>query len=201
RDVIVAIAHTLDRPDILAAVPSEQQEMARIALASTRVLLIFDNLETVDDTEVMSFIRDLPAPTKAIITTRHRIDGAITIRLTGLDQPSSEELVHHLLHENGITDLGDAVSAQIAEAADGLPLAMSWVVGQIGFGRSSEAAVRSLKSAKGDFAAFCFQDSFDLLRTQGKENAIRLLLGLSYFVEGATRTSLSRVAGLDHSPD
>lgn len=199
RDVILAIGLTLDRPDILAATPDEQGELTRHALSQSRVLLIFDNLETVDDSQVMSFIRDLPAPTKAIITTRHRIDGSITIRLTGLGEPAAMDLVDHLISQEGLDHVSRSERQEISEAANGLPLAIAWTIGQIAFGRSIRSAVSALKSAKGEFAAFCFQEAYDLLRHN--HDAMRLLLSLSYFVDGSTRDVLGRVAGMGNSVD
>ncbi len=48
----------------------------RRALSQQRTLLIVDNLETVDDERVLTFIREVPEPTKVIVTTRHRLDVA-----------------------------------------------------------------------------------------------------------------------------
>lgn len=77
QDIYSAIAMTVRRPDILAAQPESHDRLIRELLSDhdKRVLLIVDNLETVDDQRVIAFLRDLPAPTKVIVTTRHRLEG------------------------------------------------------------------------------------------------------------------------------
>jgi hypothetical protein len=44
-----------------------QQELVRHALARRRTLVVVDNLEAGDDDEVIDLLRDLPAPSKAIV--------------------------------------------------------------------------------------------------------------------------------------
>lgn len=73
RDIFNTIAITLEREDINNADDEQRSHLIRKALTLQRTLLIIDNLETVDDEAVLEFLRDLPAPTKAIVTTRHRI--------------------------------------------------------------------------------------------------------------------------------
>ena len=43
--------------------------------------------------EVLTFLRELPDPTKAIVTTRHRIDIAYAIRLTGMPRADAQALI------------------------------------------------------------------------------------------------------------
>ena len=83
-DIYTAIAMALQREGITRVRPEEQAQTVIHALTRQRTLLIVDNLETVDDEAVMEFLRELPAPTKAIVTTRHRLDVAYPVRLTGL---------------------------------------------------------------------------------------------------------------------
>jgi LuxR family glucitol operon transcriptional activator len=92
-DIYTTIAVTLEREDIIKALAEEQSELIRKALTQQRTLLIVDNLETVDDQAVLEFLRELPAPTKAIVTTRHRIDVAYSIRLQGLPEADALKLL------------------------------------------------------------------------------------------------------------
>ena len=85
-DIYTAIAVTLGREAITRARPEEQAARVTKALTQQRTLLIVDNLETVDDERVNAFLRELPAPTKAMVTTRHRIDVAYPIRLMGMPE-------------------------------------------------------------------------------------------------------------------
>ena len=76
----------MERQEITKAGTDEQIETVRNALTKQRTLLVVDNLETVDDENVITFLIELPAPTKAIVTTRHRLDVAYPIRLKGMDE-------------------------------------------------------------------------------------------------------------------
>ncbi len=67
-DIYRAIAEVLGREDITKAYPNEKDEAVRRALKQQRTLLIMDNMDTVDD-RVTAFLRELPLPTKAILTT------------------------------------------------------------------------------------------------------------------------------------
>jgi len=84
EDIYATVSVTLERGDITRARSEEQDELVRKALTRQRTLLIVDNLETVDDERVNAFLRELPAPTKAVVTTRHRVDVAYPVRLTGM---------------------------------------------------------------------------------------------------------------------
>src|SRR5215216_557405 len=65
-DLYAAIAQVLDYPAITRAKAEEQRAIVERVLAEQRTLLILDNLETVDDEELLIFLRLLPDPTKAI---------------------------------------------------------------------------------------------------------------------------------------
>jgi hypothetical protein len=92
-DIYTTIAVALQREDITRTRPEEQSEVVRNALIQQRTLLVVDNLETVDDEAVLEFLRELPAPTKAIVTTRHRIDVAYPVRLVGMPRDDAQELI------------------------------------------------------------------------------------------------------------
>src|SRR5258708_17126160 len=98
-----AIGDLLDIPAIFrAARQAEKNIIISHFLTEHRILLILDNLENIDDQELMIFLRDLPAPSKALITTRHRIDVAVPVYLHMLNEDMAHELVfmecerHHL---------------------------------------------------------------------------------------------------------
>lgn len=197
--IYAALAHTLDRPELITASPDDQHEIARSILSERRVLLIIDNLETVDDPRVLAFIRDLPAPTKALITTRHRIDGAIPIRLKGLPLSDAQTLVLSLADQDGSLDVGPDTQLDIARLTAGIPLAIQWTISQIAFGRPAAAALQRLRSAGGEFAAFCFRESYEMIGSDDRVSTRHVLLALSYFPYGATREDLAYVAGLTHA--
>jgi tetratricopeptide (TPR) repeat protein len=101
-DIYNAIAVALQREDVTRARKEDQGEVVRNALIRQRTLLIVDNLETVDDEAVMDFLRELPAPTKAIVTTRHRLDVAYPVRLTGMPWEDAQMLIQQECEKKGV---------------------------------------------------------------------------------------------------
>lgn len=194
-DLYAELATTLDRPEILTSSEEQQQMLVRSALSSRRVLLVIDNLETVDDPRILRFIRDLPAPTKAIITTRYRIDGAVSLRLEGLDPEHAVSLVDAETGRRGLT-IEESDRLIIAKETGGIPLAIIWTIGQVAAGRDLSHVLMRLKSAKGDYARFCFAESLQFLEDQHEAGAVHALTALSLFAGGATREGIGFVSGL-----
>jgi LuxR family glucitol operon transcriptional activator len=93
NDLYREIAMVFDQLAILQADAEQRRGLVERVLASQRTLLIVDNLETVDDEELLAFLREIPNPTKVIITTRHRIDIAYTIRLAGMPEADAQALM------------------------------------------------------------------------------------------------------------
>src|SRR5689334_7128455 len=110
---------------MLQAEPAQRHAAAERALSAQRTLLIVDNLETVDDEELLSFLRELPDPTKAIVTTRHRIDIAYAIRLTGMPREDALALMEVEAASRGI-DLPPAACDDLFRRSGGVPLAIVW---------------------------------------------------------------------------
>jgi LuxR family glucitol operon transcriptional activator len=191
-DIYSAIAITLEREDITRARPEEQDELVRRALSQQRTLLIVDNLETVDDERVLTFIREVPEPTKVMVTTRHRLDVAYPVRLTGMEQADALTLIGDEAKKKGVT-LSDDESRRLFARTGGVPLAIVWSVAQMGFGYGVEAVLTRLGQPTGDIARFCFEGAVE--RLKGRP-AYKLLLALSLFATDASREALGYVADL-----
>jgi tetratricopeptide (TPR) repeat protein len=191
-DIYTTISVTLEREDITRARPEEQDELVRHALTRQRTLLIVDNLETVDDERVNAFLRELPAPTKAIVTTRHRIDVAYPVRLTGMPKEDGLALIAQECAKKGVA-LTQAEAEKLYDRTGGVPLAIVWSVAQIGYGYSAEAVLRHLGQPRGDIAKFCFEGAVKCIRGT---DAHKLLMALSLFATDASREALGYVAGL-----
>ena len=101
-DIYNALAVGLQREDITRVRKEEQDEVVRNALTRQKTLLLVDNLETVDDEAVLNFLRELPAPTKAIVTTRHRLDVAYPVRLSGMPWQDAKQLIEQECAKKGV---------------------------------------------------------------------------------------------------
>jgi len=207
-DIYNALAVGLQREDITRARKEDQDEVVRNALTRQRTLLLVDNLETVDDEAVMAFLRELPAPTKAIVTTRHRLDVAYPVRLTGMPFDDAQQLIRQECEKKGVTfDPGIAsipagidaehqpagsrrsqeVTRLLFERTGGVPLAIVWSIAQMGMGYGVEAVLHRLGQPTSDISRFCFEGAVE--RISGKP-AHKLLMVLSLCAESASRESL-----------
>jgi tetratricopeptide (TPR) repeat protein len=191
-DIYRAVAVTLQQEEIVRARPEEQPEMVRNALTQQRTLLIVDNLETVDDEAVIALLRELPAPTKAIITTRHRIDVAYPVRLTGMPWEDARKLITHESGKKNVA-LGEAEERRLYDRTGGVPLALVWSIAQMSSGHSVESILRRLGNATSDIARFCFEGTVESIRHQP---AHTLLMALSLFATDANREILGCVTDL-----
>jgi hypothetical protein len=189
-DIYTAIAVALQREEITEARPEEQAEVVRRALTRQRTLLLVDNLETVDDEAVLSFLRELPAPTKAIITTRHRLDVAYPVRLVGMLWADAQKLIAHECEKKGVALTADE-ARRLYDRTGGVPLALAWSVAQMGLGYQVEAVLARLSQPTSDIARFCFEGAVERIR--GKP-AHKLLLALSIFAKDGSREALGYVA-------
>lgn len=192
EDIYAAIAITLQRQDITKASADEQIEIVRNALTRQRTLLVVDNLETVDDEKVITFLRELPAPTKAIITTRHRVDVAYPIRLRGMEEKEAEQLIHQECEKRNHT-LTNSEILRLYKYTGGVPLAIVWSIAQISSGYSTESVLRRLGDAHGDIVKFCFEGAISRIKNKP---AFKLLLALSLFATDASRDALGHITDL-----
>jgi tetratricopeptide (TPR) repeat protein len=191
-DLYATIAQVFDYPAIVRARAEEQPAIVDAILREQRTLLILDNLETVDDEDLLAFLHELPDPTKALVTTRHRIDVARPVRLTGMQHQDALALIAQETERKEITLTVEEQEA-LWQRTGGVPLAIVWSVGLMGLGGSIESVLRRLGSGQSDIARFCFEES--VAQVRGRD-AYWLLLALSLFASDASREAVGVVAGL-----
>lgn len=182
----------LELPVILQVDVEQRSGLVVRALANKRTLLIVDNLETVDDEEVLTFLHELPNPTKAIVTTRHRIDVAYPIRLTGMPRADAQALIELEAARKDLELAAESIE-DLYRRTGGIPLAIVWSIALMSLGYGVESVLRRLGSGHSDIARFCFEESVNHIRGR---DAYRLLLALALFESSVSRTMLGEVAGL-----
>lgn len=191
-DLYREIANVLEVPTILQVDMEQQRTLLERSLSDQRTLLVIDNLETVDDEELLTFIRELPDPTKVIVTTRHRIDIAMPIRVLGMPYDDACELMVAEAANRQIELTIEDIDNLFRRTA-GVPLALVWSIALMSIGHSVEAVVRRLGSGHSDIARFCFAESVEHIRGR---DAYYLLLTLAVFEYNVNRVMLGEVAGL-----
>lgn len=144
-------------------------------LIDRRCLLIVDNLETVSDQDVYSFLVKIPSSSKAIVTNRHAPaplrEAHPVILERGMESESAYELLRNEatnLKLHSISDAEETVLAEIYERTYGWPMVMKWVVWQVQQGRSIQGTLdRLAETSENDLHEFIFQESYKTLGNEG----------------------------------
>lgn len=192
EQIYIVIAFMLNQPDIMQLKQAEQTNAIHKLLSQQRTLLIIDNLETIDDEEIIAFLRELPAPTKCIVTSRHRIDVAYPIRLSGMGESEAVDLTKNECQRQGIV-LEAEYTKRLYDRTGGVPLAMVLSIAQIAKGFGVETILDRLGKPSDDIAQFCFDYSLEKL----SKSEWKLLMSLSMFSAGTTREFLGEISGLE----
>ena len=201
-------ARLLGNETIIQIQDTQQRRIELLnALYYRRTLLIFDNLETLTAEErnlIAEFLRKLPAPNKAIITSRYRTgESAITVRLDRLSKENALQLMSEVGHRQPrvaeALDCSDPTTKlALYEAAGGSPLALSWILGLVAQkGYSLVDALDRLKTIdkSQELYSFLFADAVRDLDKKDKS----ILSALSTFQTPTTINALVDVTGLNKS--
>jgi hypothetical protein len=183
--------------------PAERPRLVRDRLARERALLVLDNLETLPEPErvrLFQFLDRLPLACKALVTSRRRGDiNARSLRLDRLSPPAGLQLIGALARDNTLLARANpAERDQLYAAAQGNPLLIRWVAGQLGRPgsqcRSVADACRFMQSAPAgnDPLEYIFGDLISVLTPS--ETAV--LAALAHFKEPARVEWAAEIAGL-----
>ncbi|KAF3887254.1 MULTISPECIES: ATP-binding protein [Nostocales] len=197
RDIFREIAHTLNDPTIIQSPLDDQFDRVRQSLSRQRTMLIVDNMETIEETEqVISFLYDLPARVKVVLTTRERI-ALLPISLRHLPLNDGLKLIQQQAEEKGVT-IAAQNSSLLYQRTGGIPLAIVYAIGQVSSGYSMNFVLERLASATSDVARFCFEQSVQGIKEQP---AHKLLMSIAIFPDPPILAAVAEVAGLTASPD
>lgn len=129
------VARVLDYPGIAALAAAEKQrEIARL-LAASPTLLILDNAETVGDSALLEWLSGLPAPSKALVTSRVAPPPyvpAYLVDLAPMDAGEAQALIAERVARSPALRRIPGVAAELAPlaaAAGGNPKAISLAIG------------------------------------------------------------------------
>lgn len=177
--VVDAILETNGFQDELRNPLDTRISQAQELLQTAETLLFLDNLETVEDARVFDFLKRLPRPSRALVTSRKRPEtGEDRIHLGGLSEADATTIVARLQAEQGIPEavLTNDARQRIVRTSGGLPLAVHWLVGQVKHAASSDF----LKTLAGEVPQvpeqvleFSFRNMFTLL---GEDQQTLLML-------------------------
>ncbi len=198
-------AKGLGQADIVKMTDATERRSALLdALRGRCTLLIWDNLETLNAEErdmIAEFVRKLPTPNKAIITSRRRTgESAVTIRLDRLLEAEALELMQakgrsHPRLAQELNATKPEILTALYEASGGNPLALDWTLGQVADkGYSISVALERLRNAakSPDLYEFLFADAAQTL--SGNDRTV--LSALVVFLTPAKTAALADATDL-----
>lgn len=131
------LALELGEDGIPRLAPDERANPLRMAMAGKKILIVFDNLETLLEEErvrLFQFLSRLPEGNKAIVTSRRRADvDARIIRLDRLSHDEAMQLVDELAARTPrLKRAAQKERDELYEITQGNPLFIRWIAGQLG---------------------------------------------------------------------
>lgn len=140
--ILNELALQLGEEGIPRLAQEERANTLKNTLATKKTLIVLDNLETLDPDDrnhIYQFLAHLPQGNKEIVTCRLRDEtDARTIRLDELSKTEAEKLISELAKRNPrLQDISDKEKGELYQVANGNPLMIRWIVGQVGRDGSS----------------------------------------------------------------
>ena len=196
QDIYTAIASTLGRDDITRAIPEEQDYLVQRALSLHRTLLVIDNLDSITDERVQTFLYSLPHSTKCLITSREWVDVPVIRRLKEFTFSEAEEMITSEATSRGVR-LSEMQRQQLFERTSGLALPIKLSVARIASEETFEQTIRWLGNATGDLPTYCIENQIRAA-CQRQETAQAVLFTCSLFdnTKGVSRDALGFIANL-----
>jgi hypothetical protein len=199
--MINELALELGEEEIHRVTPEERANPLRMKMMGKKILIIFDNLETLSEderTRLFQFLSRLPEGNKAIVTSRRRTD--VDVRIIRLDRLSGNEalqLIEELAKNNlRLARENDVARRKLYEITNGNPLLIKWVCGQLGHENSSMYSIAQAcsfisKAPKdNDPLEYIFGDLIDTFT----EDEIRVTVALTNFAKPAKTSWIAELA-------
>ena len=205
--IIREITETLGYDYIAQSDIIEQLRRTKNFVKDLRILLIVDNIETINESEIDSvkaFLYELPPSIKTIITSRENI-GFQPIHLHCLDREDSVALIKQKLQEINQKRLPFTISLSaqeitaIVEKTGGIPLAIIYVIGLLNNGENlSKILDRLVGIDNSKLVNFIFSQSIEQIKDKP---AYRLFLSIAVFDDPCTLNALVYVADIPQMDD
>ena len=133
ESLLDGILEVLGFPDIKTKSIDPKKNEVMSLLKNSNGLLYVDNLETVDDTRIVTFLDNLPVGVRAIVTSRRSIvrTSVHPIDLGPLTDEEINEFISSLSSLSGlgyVANFSPAERKRIGESCNGIPLAIRWVL-------------------------------------------------------------------------
>ncbi|MEL6880158.1 MAG: NB-ARC domain-containing protein [Cyanobacteria bacterium J06607_10] len=195
QDLFRAITKTLNCSELLKGDFENQRENIYELLSQQRSLLILDNLESLSNQNqqaILSFLYELPATVKAIVTSRVHLTMDAVIPIEGLTPAEGQQFIQHQAALKSIA-LDPPVCQTLYHHTGGTPAAMVYALGQVAAGYPLPTVLPQLAQHTSDYSQYYLKNTVSAL---ADTPAQQLLIALSLFPASATREALIDIAQL-----
>lgn len=137
-------------------------------LATFRILLVLDNLETVTDQKLRDFLLDMPNGSKVLMTSRIGLGIENPVKLEPLSDDESRSLLKALASIRNVEvlkTLGDQGLNKLVTKLKGHPLYIKWLVAGVQSGRRPSELVNDNSL----LLDFCMSNVFDKLSGKARQ--------------------------------
>lgn len=185
---------------------SQKKAQVSELLSKEPYLLIVDSFERIGDKQVDSFIAEnVSYPSKVLITTRYFWPReSYVITLGGFDISQTSEMLNVASKTRGVDhDFTDQEVRKVQELTDGLPFAISLMIGQIVQGIPLVHVSRSLidqnrrgsleQPGKESWINLLFDTLFLASWNLLGENARRILMSMTFFAAPASENAIQKI--------
>jgi tetratricopeptide (TPR) repeat protein len=195
RHIFNTIAITLNKKELIKLEIDELFTEIIDLLKGYKVLLIIDNLETVDDTNsILWFLHQIPLNIQAIITSRHKISFGVSLNINDLSINSSLELIKTQAQQKNII-LTEEQICLIHLKTCGIPLAIILVIGQLANHYSFEYVIDNLSNGCNEIITYCFENSITPLKDKF---SYKLLTTLALFSKIPNNKTIIKIANIQN---
>lgn len=156
-------------------IPNDFDEKKRLAtdiLSLGPMLLVLDNMETVTDGRIISFLQQLPQETmaKILMTSRHKTGGweyAIPVNELGFEEAKVFLSIKSMEMDVDFPN-DDTTCRKVLEISGGLPLAMQWIIGRYKLERNITSVINDMQSKDSPVLEFTFRNIWNKLSSDAK---------------------------------
>lgn len=180
-------------PDDLEA----KKLLALEILSAWSVLLVLDNMETVQDGRIIEFVQNLPSESKAkvLMTSRTRTGGwELPVSVNELNVPEVAEFMRVRVRELELQCSCDEVTAKsVWQVSGGLPLAVQWILGRCRIEGDLRKAIAAVGTKDSPVLEFSFRNIWSILSPDAKA----VLGAMTIFEEPPTLEQMTVATGFN----
>lgn len=172
---------------------ADKKRAATELLSAWTTLLVLDNMETVQDGRILSFIQELPIDNKAkiLMTSRQKTGGwELPFPIQELDMQEVRDFLTMRAAELGLEfPLDDRSVEQVRQATGGLPLAIQWVLGRYKLEPSLASVIAAVGQKDSPVLEFSFRNIWQVLSDDAKS----ILAAMTIFEESPSTQQVAIV--------